>query len=171
MPHSDPAPAAAEPAAQDGELRPWEDPDAARAEIERLTAELTARTTRVAELEPAAAELHEIREAGKSEAQRLTERAEAAERQADQARVELIRTQVAHAKGLTPGQAARLVGTTQEELEADADAFLSDLTPATDPGPGRPLMQPDPTQGSSGQRSAADPAQMFAGILHNTLHH
>ncbi|WP_190019870.1 hypothetical protein [Streptomyces hiroshimensis] len=148
----------------------WDDPTAARAEIERLTTELAANAARVAELEPAAAELHQLQEAGKTEAQRLTERAEAAERLAEQARGELIRTQVANAKGLTERQAARLIGTTREELEADADAFLSDLTPAADPGPGRPLMQPDPTQGSSGQR-AADPAQMFAGILHNTLHH
>ncbi|MFI1799790.1 hypothetical protein ACH427_20890 [Streptomyces sp. NPDC020379] len=171
MTHPEP-PAAAETAdPQERSAQPWEDPAAARTEIERLTAELAARAAKVAELEPAAAELHQMREVGKSDSQRLAERAEAAERLADQARAELVRAQVAHAKGLTPGQAARLIGTTREELEADADAFLSDLTPVADANPGRPLMQPDPTQGSSGQRAAADPAQMFAGILHNSLHH
>ncbi|MCA6090952.1 hypothetical protein LE181_02025 [Streptomyces sp. SCA3-4] len=169
MSHPDPT-AVPDETSVGADPHPWEDPAAARAEIERLTAELAGRAARLAELEPAAAELQQLQEAGKSESQRLTERAEAAERLADQARAELVRAQVAHAKGLTPGQAARLIGTTREELEADADAFLSDLAPA-DAGPGRPLMQPDPTQGSSGQRAAADPAQMFAGILHNSLHH
>lgn len=164
MPHSDSAPGADGTALPDGEPRPWEDPAAARAEIERLAAELAGHAARVAELEPAAAELHQLQEAGKTEAQRLTERAEAAERQAEQTRAELIRAQVAHSRGLTERQAARLVGTTREELEADADGLLADLAP------GHRLMQPDPSQGSSGQHTAADPAAMFTGILHNSLH-
>ncbi|MEU3756840.1 hypothetical protein AB0H17_29495 [Streptomyces olivoreticuli] len=150
---------------QGSDARPWDDPSAARAEIERLAAELAGHAARVAELEPAAAELHQLQEAGKTEAQRLSERAEAAERLAEQTRAELVRAQVANSKGLTERQAARLVGTTREELEADADELLADITPAA----GHRLMQPDPTQGSSGQHTAADPAAMFTGILHNTL--
>ncbi|MFI1799435.1 hypothetical protein ACH427_19090 [Streptomyces sp. NPDC020379] len=145
---------------------PWDDPAAARAEIERLAAELASHAARVAELEPAAAELHQLQEAGKTEAQRLTERAETAERQAEQTRAELVRAQVAHSHGLTERQAARLVGTTREELEADADELLADIAPAA----GHRLMQPDPTQGSSGRHTAADPAAMFAGLLQNSLH-
>ncbi|MFF4530773.1 hypothetical protein ACFY1P_16050 [Streptomyces sp. NPDC001407] len=166
MSHPDPTFAPDGTAPQDDRPRSWEDPAAARAEIERLAAELAGHAARVAELEPAAAELHQLQEAGKTEAQRLTERAEAAERQADQTRAELVRAQVAHSRGLTERQAARLVGTTREELEADADELLVDIAPAA----GRRLMQPDPTQGSSGQHTAADPAALFTGILHNTLH-
>ncbi|MEU2867758.1 hypothetical protein ABZ769_00910 [Streptomyces olivoreticuli] len=165
MTHPDHTPAPDDTAPPDSAPRPWEDPAAARAEIERLAAELSGHAARVAELEPAAAELHQLQEAGKTEAQRLTERAEAAERQAEQNWAELIRAQVAHSRGLTERQAARLVGTTREELEADADELLADITPAA----GHRLMQPDPTQGSSGQHTAADPAAMFTGILHNTL--
>ncbi|MFI9204031.1 hypothetical protein [Streptomyces sp. NPDC053048] len=167
MTHVDPTLVADVTAPQGGDPHPWEDPATARAQIERLTAELASHAARVAELEPAAAELHQVQEAGKTEAQRLTERAEAAERLADQTRAELIRAQVAHSKGLTARQAARLVGTTQEELEADADELLADLTPT--PASHR-LMQPDPSQGSSGQHTAADPAALFAGLLHNSLH-
>ncbi|MEW2580135.1 hypothetical protein [Streptomyces syringium] len=165
MPHLDPAPGPDGTALPDGEPRPWDDPAAARAEIERLAAELAGHAARVAELEPAAAELHQLQEAGKTEAQRLTERAEAAERQAEQTRAELIRAQVAHSRGLTERQAARLVGATREELEADADELLADITPG-----GHRLMQPDPSQGSSGQHTATDPASLFTGILHNSLH-
>ncbi|WP_367129933.1 MULTISPECIES: hypothetical protein [Streptomyces] len=167
MPHPDPTAAPDGTAVQDGAPHPWEDLTAARAEIERLTAELAGRAARVAELEPAAVKLHQLQEAGKTEAQRLTERAEAAERLAEQTRAELIRAQVAHSKGLTARQAARLVGTTQEELEADADELLADLTPTP---AGHRLMPPDPSQGSSGQHTAADPAALFAGLLHNSLH-
>ncbi|MGW2364966.1 hypothetical protein ACWCZ5_05220 [Streptomyces sp. NPDC001667] len=165
MTHPDPTPAADNTAPHDDPPHPWEDPAAARAEIERLAAELAGHAARVAELEPAAAELHQLQEAGKTEAQRLSERAEAAERLAEQTRAELVRAQVAHSKGLTERQAARLVGTTREDLEADADELLADIAPAA----GHRLMQPDPTQGSSGQHVAADPAAMFTGILHNTL--
>ncbi|MEU5424227.1 hypothetical protein AB0H73_01270 [Streptomyces olivoreticuli] len=165
MTHPDPTPAPDSTAPHDDPPHPWEDPSAARAEIERLAAELAGHAARVAELEPAAAELHQLQEAGKTEAQRLNERAEAAERLAEQTRAELVRAQVAHSRGLTERQAARLVGTTREELEADADELLADIAPAA----GHRLMQPDPTQGSSGQHTAADPAAMFTGILHNTL--
>ncbi|MEH6373631.1 hypothetical protein V7793_04610 [Streptomyces sp. KLMMK] len=166
MTHSDPETAPEGTVLQDGEPNPWEDPATARAEIQRLTAELTSHAARVAELEPAAAELHQLQEAGKTEAQRLTERAEAAERLAEQTQAALVRAQVAQAKGLTERQAARLVGSTREELEADADELLADLTPAA----GHRLMPPDPSQGSSGQHTAADPAAMFAGLLHSSLH-
>ncbi|MEU3350254.1 hypothetical protein [Streptomyces sp. NPDC037389] len=167
MSHPDHIPAPDGTALQDGEARPWENAAAARAEIERLAAELAGHAARVAELEPAAAELHQLQEAGKTEAQRLTERAEAAERLAEQTRADLVRAQVAHSRGLTERQAARLVGATREELEADADELLADITPS--PAAHR-LMRPDPSQGSSGQDAAADPAAMFAGLLHNSLH-
>jgi hypothetical protein len=47
---------------------------------------------------------------------------------------ETLRLRVALEKGLTLTQANRLVGTTQEELAADADAFLAEIgkTPGTE---------------------------------------
>lgn len=74
-----------------------------------------------------AAKYDEVEQANKSELQKLQERAEAAERERDSIRLDGIRAQVALAKGLTPSQAKRLVGSAKEELEADADDLLADL--------------------------------------------
>jgi hypothetical protein len=45
---------------------------------------------------------------------------------------------VAKAKGLTEAQAARLAGSTKEELEADADALLEAFKPSGSPVSDRP---------------------------------
>lgn len=76
--------------------------------------------------------LQEIENAQKSEAERAAEEREAAKREAAEARLELARTRVALRKGLTESQARRLQGTTEEELEADADELLKDLRPVDD---------------------------------------
>lgn len=64
-----------------------------------------------------------------SDVDRLTrERDEALEkaRKAGETSIETIRLQVALDKGLTKTQAKRLVGSTKEELEADADEILTE---------------------------------------------
>ncbi|TXS08240.1 hypothetical protein EAO71_37200 [Streptomyces sp. ms191] len=63
----------------------------------------------------------------KTEAQRLAERAQAAEAEAAKASSKLLRYEVASSKKLPPGWAGRLQGSTKEELEADADALLKEL--------------------------------------------
>lgn len=73
------------------------------------------------------------------------------------AELRAVRLEVAAAKGLTPAQAARLQGTTREELDADADQ-LKELFP-TSATPGIPA--PDPTQGSRGSTNALE-AQLKA---------
>lgn len=73
----------------------------------------------------AAKKLAEIEEASKSEADKAAERLTAAEKRAADAEVQVLRLQVAGEKGLTPSQAKRLVGSTREELEADADELLA----------------------------------------------
>ncbi|HEY9522557.1 MAG TPA: hypothetical protein VIR33_04910 [Thermopolyspora sp.] len=66
------------------------------------------------------------------------------------AELKASRLEVAAAKGLTPAQAARLQGSTREELEADADQLraLFPAAPALAGTPGVPA--PDPSQGSRG---------------------
>lgn len=91
--------------------------------------------TRAKENKGAADRLAQLEESQKSEQQKLIERAEAAERERDQVRTEALRLRIAHEKGLTPKQAARLRGDTEEELLADADDLLSEFGPA---GPRRP---------------------------------
>ena len=64
-----------------------------------------------------------------------------------QERLGRLRLEVATAKGLTAAQAARLQGTTAEELQADADALLAlfptQTTPEAPKGP-----RGDPAQGA-----------------------
>jgi hypothetical protein len=73
--------------------------------------------------------------------------------QFEQAQLRALRLEVAAAKGLTPKQAARLQGSTREELEADADDLLATFGTASgaqqsQQSSGTPA--PDPTQGARG---------------------
>ena len=60
-------------------------------------------------------------------AKTLEDRVAEIERQAKESEERAMRAEVANAKGLTATQAKRLVGTTREELEADADELLKDI--------------------------------------------
>ena len=71
--------------------------------------------------------LKEYEDRDKTETERLTERLTAAERERDEVRTEALRLRIAHEKGLTPRQAARLRGSSEEELTADADALLEEF--------------------------------------------
>ena len=112
----------------------------------------------------AAEKLAEIDEASKSEAQKLAERAEKAEKALFETTAAALRNEIALTKGLTPSQAKRLVGSTREELEADADDLLTDLGTAASPR----APKPDPNQGRSGggPKSTAD---SFANFFRNNL--
>lgn len=61
---------------------------------------------------------------GPTEVQQLAERVTKHEEELQKERAARYRAEVAHEKGLNPAQAARLVGSTKEELAADADALL-----------------------------------------------
>lgn len=74
------------------------------------------------ELKAKAAKLAEIEEANKTEAQKLADRAEAAERRAAEYESKALRSDVAADKGVP---AALLTGGTKEELEASADALIA----------------------------------------------
>jgi len=71
--------------------------------------------------------LKEFEDRDKTEAERLAERATTAEATAATAQSQLLKYQVAADKQLSPTLAARLQGSTREELAADADALLADL--------------------------------------------
>jgi len=101
----------------------------------------------------AARRLSEIEEASKTEAQKAADRLAAAEKAAAEASSSLARLEVALAKGLTPSQAKRLVGSTREELEADADELLKDIGEAARPR----APKPDSTQGRVPNGTPLDP--------------
>ena len=83
----------------------------------------------------AAKRLAEIEDAQKTEAQRAAEALTAAERRAAEAELKALRLEVAADKGLTTAQARRLMGSTREELESDADDLLASFRPADEPEP------------------------------------
>lgn len=68
--------------------------------------------------------LKEIEDANKSEDEKRTERLSTLEKAATEYELKAARLEVAIDKGLTAAQAKRLVGSTKEELEADADELL-----------------------------------------------
>lgn len=76
----------------------------------------------------------EFDEASKSESEKAAAKAAEAEKRAHDAEIKAMRLEVALTKNLTPAQAKRLVGTTVEELEADADELLESFKPAEDNG-------------------------------------
>lgn len=74
---------------------------------------------------PALARVKELEDASKTEAQKLAEDRDTHKGRAEKAEAQLMRLTVGLEKGLTPAQAKRLVGSTKEELEADADELLA----------------------------------------------
>lgn len=90
----------------------------------------------------AARKLAEIEDRDKSELQKANERAEAAEQAAAAAALSALRAQVALDKQLPAKLAARLQGSTAEELAADAEELLAELgkkaPPRFDGGAGKP---------------------------------
>lgn len=73
------------------------------------------------DLREKAARLDELEESKKSELEKANHRAEQLEQELEQARIQVVRSDVAQAKGVP---ASLLSGSTQEELEASADALL-----------------------------------------------
>jgi hypothetical protein len=104
------------------------------------------------ELKKKAAEYDKLQEASKTETQRLQDAATLATRNATDAEQRALRLEVAIEKGLTTAQAKRLVGTTKEELDADAEELLESFKPSDD-GKRRPPSR----QGSTTLRGGSDP--------------
>ncbi len=102
------------------------------------------------ELKAKAGRLDELEASNKSELEKLNERLTATDQRAQSAEQALLRANVAASKGLTPAQAKRLAGVTQEELEADADELLETFkAPRSDPS-----QRPRPNL-----RAGADPTE------------
>lgn len=96
------------------------DKEKAQDKVETLTTERDEAVTKLTEKE---------RE-GESETEKLKRERDEAVKKAEKAgevSVETLKLRVALKKGLTETQAKRLVGSTQEELEADADELLKDF--------------------------------------------
>lgn len=137
---------------------------ASQAEFDRMVADRINRErskfSDYDDLKAKAAKFDEAEDRSKSELQRITEERDAAVRERDVLTATHLKLDVGSAKGLTPAQAKRLVGSTKEELEADADAFLSDIGGTKKPPPdpkklrsGSSTKEPDGLEGKD--RAAA----------------
>lgn len=121
------------------------------------------------DLKAKAAKFDEAENAAKTELQKLTEDRDGHKTRADRAEAALMRIEVGTAKGLTVTQARRLVGTTREELEADADQLIADFQASAqqsrrppDPNHLRSGSGPDGRE-SGKDRAAAALRQLRAG--------
>lgn len=133
-----------------------------QADIDRIVADRVkrerAKYADYDEVKAKAAQFEQLDSAAKSEVEKATERATAAEAKLAKAEADAIRLTVAMSKGLTESQAKRLVGSTREDLEADADELLATFRPAdtgapsTDTGTGTPQvsLSRKPTELSGG---------------------
>lgn len=109
--------------------------------------------------EGAAKRLAEFEESQKTEAQKSQERLEAAEKRAAELELKATRAEVAAAKGVPVDL---LNGSTQEELEAAADALIEFKG---DAGKG-PVI---PGQGKTPTKGPTSPAESFAGFFESQL--
>lgn len=104
----------------------------------------------------AAQRLQEIEDAQKSAEERASEALTNAEKRALEAESRALRLEVASEKGLTPAQAKRLVGSTREELESDADDLLENFKPSNgDTETQKPKTALDLDLGSRGTTAAS----------------
>lgn len=118
---TDPAPEATDTDDEATETAAF-DENQARAKMRKANREAKALRDRLAQAE---ARLSEIDDAAKTDLEKAVARAEAAEKRAAQLESSVLRAEIAAEKGLTPSQAKRLVGSTREELEEDADDLLA----------------------------------------------
>lgn len=136
------------------------DEDRAREKIRKANSEAANLRKRLKEAEAKAKRLDELEDAQKSEVEKATEKVSAAEKRAQEAELRALRLEVAADKGLTPTQARRLVGSSKEELEEDADDLLASFAPTEEndsprrpkeklrPGAGSPDDEPEETDPS-----------------------
>lgn len=153
-----PDPKTDDPKADDPKPDPAPDPDAGAKKA--LDEERKARRDAERAASDLRAKLKEFEDRDKTDGEKLTGRIAEAEKRAEAAEARAMRMEVASAKGLTAAQAKRLVGSTVDELEADADEIIETFgpskpegseprTPPTRPterlrGGGDPTTEPEP---------------------------
>lgn len=137
------------------EARKWEE----RAKRSRDEAQANAEAAR---------KLKELEDADKSEVDRLRETVEAANKRADEAEAKALRAEIAAEKGLSLSQAKRLIGSTREELEADADELLEAFKPSDDKRDDksrRPQERLRPGASNEDDEGAVDPKKVADAVL------
>src|SRR5699024_6739656 len=109
------------------------------------------------ELQAKAAQFDELQEANKTEQQKLTERAEKAEREAEAAQLEILRFRIAAESGITENVELILTASDEETMRKQAELWTSREQDAGQPR----SPKPDPNQGRHSTKSAST-AEQFA---------
>lgn len=118
------------------EVEPVEDGKTFSAEyVKKLRDEAAKYRNEAKELRPAAERLKELEDSQKSEIEKATARAEAAEQALAAATLDRDRMTVALAKGLDPDLAPLLSGATKEDIEKQAELLTSRLSTTAKPAP------------------------------------
>lgn len=125
--------------------------------LKALEAERAANKASKKQIAELQAKLKEYEDANKTEAEKTAERLTALEKDNAASRSRAERLEVALDKGLPKALAARLQGSTREELEADADELLKLVGEQKPASP-----KPDPSQGHGG--AGAKPTSMEEAI-------
>lgn len=161
---------------------PWEEPERARREIERLRKEAARYRTRSRELEPLAQKARELEEAQKSAVERLTAQLQEEQQRRTALVQRTVRAEIrarAADQFADPDDAAAFLvldSYVSEDGEIDTDQITADLADllkrkphlAKTAVPRRPA--PDRSQGSSGnRRTRTDPAAEFAAFMGQKL--
>lgn len=107
-----------------GRPDPTDAPELGDSGKKALDEERKARREAERQLKEIQAQIKELEDKDKSETDKLRDQLAAVTKERDDAMSASLRHQVAAEKGLTPAQAKRLVGSTREDLEADADEIL-----------------------------------------------
>lgn len=126
---------------------------------EKATTKLAEKETELTSLK---AKLAEKEREGESEMDKLKRERDEAKAEAEKAKqpdIDRIKLEVAFEKGLTKTQMKRLVGTTKEELEADADELVKEWGPnkGSDEGDDEGGNSTPSRQPRSGMKNPADP--------------
>ena len=116
------------------------------------------------QLKPLAQKARELEEAQKSEQEKLQDQLRTLQQQNEQSATETARLTVALSKGLTEVQARRLVGSTVEELEADAEELLASFK-TDDPPPNRRPQEKLRPGASPDAEPEPDPKKIADSIL------
>lgn len=153
-----------DPAPEDPKPDPTEDPKPDAEQVREMRAALKKANKEAADLR---AKFKELEDKDKSEGEKAKSAQADAEKRAEAAEAKALRLEVATAKGFSAAQAKRLVGSTQEELESDADEILESFKPvdSTNPPPSRKPVADlkggtDPTEGPT----ETDPAKLAASV-------
>jgi hypothetical protein len=113
----------------------------------------------------AAKRLAQLEDASKSEQQRAADAQKAAEQRAAKAEAELLRVRIAAEHDLSPADARRLIGDTEDELRADAAAYADERKPSKATGATRrPTEQLRGGAEPDEQPEELDPEKLAAAI-------